>query len=199
MKRTLISPARLCQLTVAGLGFCVCFAALTILSACSVDSADSVIRSVGADVDGVYQHDGSANNGGKFVSQNTGAQVTSLDLRQDGDQVQAIDNNGIVFRGTIGNVVDNNASFTLSGSTTAGSGVTISGNIEIGGGQGVMRATWIEDSLFASVYGVANGPTVITNSPIVTNGTSVYFRTYSPMMPTELAEYKKTALWFLEG
>jgi len=197
MKSALTSTDRLRQLAVAGLGFSICLSAMLMLSACDVDSADNVIRSISADINGVYRHDGSANNGGKFVSQNTGGAVTSLDVRQAGDQLEAIDNNGIIFRGTVGSVTDNNASFNLKGATTAGNGVTISGNIQISGNQGTMRATWIEDSLFGSVYGVANGPTVNTNLPPVV--TTVYFRVQSPLIQNEMAEYKKTALWFLEG
>jgi len=166
MKRTLITPAHSRQLAVAVLGFAICFSSLLMLSACSVDSADSVIRSVDGNVNGVYRNDE-----GEFVSRNSGAKVTQLDLRQDGDQLQAIDNNGIVFRGTIGNVVENIASFNLDGSTTAGNSVTISGNIEIGGGEGIMRATWIESAFFSTVFGRAIGPSQNTN--VVTVGLSI--------------------------
>lgn len=188
------------RLTSVALGFSIGLTAMLMLSACEVDSANATARSVGADVSGVYRHDGSSENGGRFVSANSGAQVTSLDLRQAGDQLEAIDNNGIIFRGTIGTVVDSSASFNLEGSTTIGSGVIISGTIDIGGGEGVMRATWIEDTLFATVYGVANGPTINTNTPAPTNGvTNAFFRAYKPMIQNELADYKQTALWFLEG
>lgn len=188
-KKTLVSIAT---------GFISCLAAFTLLTACNLESANSVSRTVGADVNGVYSYDsGECSNNGKFVSANTGAPVTSFDLRQTGDNLEAIDNNGIIFRGTIGVVFDDTASFTLEGNTTAGNSVTVSGTIEVGGGEGVMRATWIEDSLFGTVCGTANGPFVNTNTP--STNTNVVFRSEYEMMPDELAAYHQTALWFYEG
>jgi hypothetical protein len=165
---------------------------------CSVDSADNVIRSVTANVAGVYRNSDANQNGGAFVSQQSGAPVTSLNLRQNGDQLEGVDNNNIVFRGTIGNVSGTSASFNLEGNTTAGNRALISGNIEIGGGQGTMRATWVEDALFGTVYGVANGPTINTNTP----NTNTNQNTVISMKLIDKAEalaYRQTALWFYRG
>ncbi len=102
----------------------------------------------------------------------------SLDLRQDGDLLEGIDNNDRVFKGTIGEVAGEstptsaNASFTLSGQTTAGQEGTISGTlIRTGETTAEMRGTWIEASLFGTVYGVATVPFTPnpTNNPPITN------------------------------
>jgi hypothetical protein len=180
--------------------FAIGFSALVCVTGCSVDSADSVVRSVNANVAGFYSKDSSVCGQDRFVTANSGKQVISLDLRQTGDQLEAIDNNGIIFRGTIGNVVDNSASFNIEGSTTAGNKVLISGNIAIGGGEGVMRATWIEDTFYATLCGSANGPSVTSNTPTPSNSVSnVFYRANERLMQNELASYRKTALWFYEG
>lgn len=180
-------------------GVVSCLVTMGLLTACNLESADSVSRVVGADVSGVYTYDSDqCSNDGKFVTANSGAAVTALDMRQTGDNLEAIDSNGIIFRGTIGAVIDDTASFTLEGSTTAGNSAIISGTIEVGGGEGVMRATWIEDSLFGTVCGTANGPSVNTNTTPSTN-TNVAFRIEYNMTPQELAAHRKTALWFYKG
>jgi len=183
----------------AGLSAGVVF--MTMMAACSVDSANSVIRSVNARIEGIYRNSETNQNGGRFVSANTGNSVNFLNVRQAGDQLEAIDNNGIIFRGTIGNVSDNAASFSLEGNTTAGNAVLISGNVEIGSGQGTMRATWIEDSLFGTVYGTANGPTIITNTPINTNTNGIVgISLPGPLLSDEeIIAYRKSYLWFSES
>lgn len=147
--------------------------AIAIHTGCSVESANSVQRSVAINVGGVYRYDAdSCGANGKFVSVNSGRQVISLDLRQTGDQLEAIDNNGIIFRGTIGNVVENSASFNLEGSTTAGNSVLISGSISVSGDSGLMQGTWVEDTFFATLCGSSSGQSVITNRPPATNTNS---------------------------
>jgi hypothetical protein len=171
------------------------------VTGCSVDSANSVARSVSVNVAGFYAYDSGncANNQDRFVSANSGKQVISLNLRQIGDQLEAIDNNGIIFRGTIGNETESSASFNLSGATTEGRAVVISGSIAIGGGEGVMRATWIEDTFFATLCGSANGPSVTTNTPTPTNTNTTTSIGLNYMPASELAAYKKLAWWFAEG
>ncbi|HMP89596.1 MAG TPA: hypothetical protein PJ991_05320 [Kiritimatiellia bacterium] len=168
-----------------------------LLSACKIDSANSVSRTVNAIVTGVYRNTDTNMNNGRLVSANTGNAVTSLDVRQAGDQLEAIDNNGIIFRGTIGNVSDNAASFNLEGRTTAGNRALISGNIQIGGGQGVMRATWIEDTLYGTVFGVANGPTVVTNipSPNPTNTNNLVFVSLPPELWVSVVPFAVQPGW----
>ncbi len=127
-------------------------ATLLITAGCSVDSADSVSRTVPINVEGVY-----SNPNGAFVSRQSGARVSTMNVRQGGDKLEAVDNNNKIFRGTIGNATANQASFTLNGETTAGNKVTISGTFDVSGGNGTMRGTWIEDGLFGTVYATATG------------------------------------------
>ena len=124
-----------------------------LIAGCETDSAEQVYRQVDITVEGYY-------TGSPIVSQNTGAAITSLNLRQAGDQLEAIDNNNSVFSGTIGQVTDSSiATFTITGLTTVGNEATISGSITVEGTQATMRGTWIEDSLFGSVYATASVPT----------------------------------------
>jgi hypothetical protein len=122
---------------------------------CELDSADSVVREVGVTVQGYYTHP----DGGRIVGRNSGAAITSLDIRQSGDQLEAIDNNNQVFRGTIGNASQNNASYTLEGYTTSGKLGTMSGMFELSGSQATMRGTWIEDDFYSTIYATATVPT----------------------------------------
>jgi len=133
---------------------------------CEGDSAETLIRNVILQVAGFYIPVEGATT---IPGDNTGNPVTSLDLRQNGDQIEAIDNNGIIFKGTLGRVTEESASFTLNGQTTAGQEVTISGTISVGVGEtdADMRGTWIEPTLFSPVAAQA---TVPQNNPPATNG-----------------------------
>jgi hypothetical protein len=134
--------------------------AVTAMLGCNGDSAEGIVRNVGLVVEGFYQH---SDEGSSLVSKTSGAPVTAMNLRQSGDQLEGIDNNNVVFRGTIGQVVDGDkATFTLSGNSTSGEPATISGNITVSGTQATMNGTWIEPTLFGTVFGVA---TVPTNAP----------------------------------
>ncbi|MBP7829890.1 MAG: hypothetical protein KA248_08235 [Kiritimatiellae bacterium] len=137
------------------------------LCGCEVGSADSVVRMVAVDFSGFYQ--GTGSNGTQMVSPaNSGDEVTLLNLRQNGDQLEAIDNNGIVFRGTLGNLVDTTASFTLEGRTTVGRSVTISGTLSGEGTDGTMRGTWIEPNQYSTLYAEAVINPSPTNNPVGT-------------------------------
>lgn len=181
-------------------------ATVAILSACSIESANDVIRQVNVNVAGVYRNNDSSRNGGRFVSVNSGSQVTFLDVRQTGNQLEAIDNNAIIFRGTVGDPRDNQAQFNIEGRTTAGNRALISGTISIGDGRGIMSATWIEDNLVGTVYGVANGPSISTNQPpptnnVPTNGTNDVNIDFPFGQNTidEINAYKKLAWWFCDA
>jgi hypothetical protein len=131
---------------------------------CELDNADSVTRDVDADFTGFY-----TGNSGPLVSDNSGAEVSSLNLRQTGDEIELIDNNGLVFRGTLGEVTTDGgtatASFQFTGQTTAGQDVTGSGTLVGQGTSGTMTGTWIEPSLYGTISGIAVINPVVTNSP----------------------------------
>lgn len=174
--------------------------ALSIHTGCTVDSANGTSRTVGISVGGIYRYDSSScGNDGRFVTANSGRPVISLDLRQAGDSLEAIDNNGIIFRGTIGNVVDNSASFNLEGATTAGNSALISGNIAVSGGKGVMQATWVENTFFATLCGSSTGQSVTTNAPPPTNGTTNASITIGFQATEQLAAYRDLAWWLGNG
>ncbi|HMO04432.1 MAG TPA: hypothetical protein PKC67_09225 [Kiritimatiellia bacterium] len=174
--------------------------ALSIHTGCTVDSANGTSRTVGISVGGIYRYDSSAcGNDGRFVTANSGRSVISLDLRQAGDSLEAIDNNGIIFRGTIGNVVDNSASFNLEGATTAGNSALISGNISVSGGKGVMQATWVENTFFATLCGSSTGQSVTTNAPPPTNTNNNASISIGLQSAEQLAAYRNLAWWLDNG
>lgn len=148
-----------------GIGILVC-CALAVLSlaflGCELGSADSVTRTLGVLVSGVYRH---PTAGSSLVSTNSGKPIDQMQLRQTGDQLEAIDNNNKVYRGTAGMESDTLVTFNLEGQNSRGVDVTMSGNIEVSGGSATMRGTWIEPSLYATVYGVATVPTNSSPSP----------------------------------
>ncbi len=138
-----------------------------VFSGCEIDSATDVQRSVGVDFSGFYTRSNSSNSVVPIVTRNSGAPVTSLQLRQGGDRLEGIDNNNIVFRGSIGTFDGTTASFELTGRTTAGNDVTISGTLSTSGGSnetgattGTMRGTWIEGAFYAAVFAQASVPGV---------------------------------------
>lgn len=143
---------------------------------CTGDSVEGGVRLVGLSVEGFYAHPESGN---AMVRRTTGADVESLNLMQHGDYLEAFDNNGVVFSGTIGKVTDTNlATFTLEGQSTAGQPATISGTISVQGSDATMRGSWIEPTLLSEVYAVATVPTnapppVTTNTTVELNPTLV--------------------------
>lgn len=141
-----------------------------VFNGCSLSSADSTSRSVNMIVQGYY----TGKDRGRLVQNNTGATILSLDLRQSGDQLEAVDNNGMIFRGSIGRVDDSTlqTSFTLTGSTTAGQEGSMAGVIAVEGNTGVMQGTWAEPSLFSTFYGVGTVPQTPTDSNSETNSTA---------------------------
>ena len=138
-----------------GLG-CALAATMAILVGCEIDSGESGARNVAISVQGFYTHP----DAGSFLVQRTsGDPLFSLDLRQTGDRLEGIDDNGIVFGGSIGQVaVSNQATFNIEGRSTSGAAATISGSITIEGTVATMRGTWIEPALTSPVFGVATVP-----------------------------------------
>jgi hypothetical protein len=117
---------------------------------CDVSSSSTVARRTLA-VAGVYRNP----EGGRIVDRNSGAAVTSLSLQQYGDRIEAVDNNGRLFRGTIGGENGSVASFEMKGDTTSGVAVTLTGTIAVDGTASRMQATWIEPSLLGTLVASA--------------------------------------------
>lgn len=131
--------------------------ALSVVVGCRFSSSDSVSRGVDIRVAGLYRGDN-----GLLVSQNTGDPITQLNVIQDGSRLQAIDNNGMIFRGNVGSVSPGeeggarSATFQLNGPTTTGEEGVISGTIITAGTTATMNGTWAEPTLFGSVRGRAD-------------------------------------------
>ncbi|MFH0981194.1 MAG: hypothetical protein V2A79_06630 [Planctomycetota bacterium] len=169
--------------TSAALFFCFLLAIGSwVFLGCELESANSVTRESGIYVAGVYQH---PTAGSLLVSENSGEDITRFDLRQSGDQLEAVDNNDSVWRGTLGKESDTLATYVLSGKTTAGEDATADGTIEVSGSAGTMRGTWTEASVYGTIYGQATVPLAPTNQPSPTNGTTnVVALSISPPSPT---------------
>ena len=170
------------------LGGLLTLAAGSLLTGCEVGSADEVIAGAGNNFSGLYLDP----NGGHLVSQNSGSPVDSLNLQQNGDQIQAVDNNNRVFSGTVDEAGTNaNASFNMTGQTTAGAAVTVSGTLQKNGTTATMTGIWAEPSLYGSVYGRATVEASPTNQPPVTN-TNTTVTALLQLAPTAPAPQ----LWF---
>jgi hypothetical protein len=138
---------------------------------CEVDSSsDNFLRNVSINFSGFYRN--TLTNDAPIVSRNTGSRIFTLDLRQTGDQLDAVDNNGLIWRGKIGEVFDTIASFTLEGTTTAGNrgtftgsltaeGITTGSNAVSANAKGTMTGTYAEPDLFSAFYAQATIPGAI--------------------------------------
>jgi hypothetical protein len=139
--------------------------ALTLLTTgCEVDSADTFIRDVPVDFSGFYV---GCSNGAPIVQANSGNRIRTLDLRQNGDQLEAFDNNGAIWRGSLGEVQNGRSSFTLEGRTSTGVEGLFSGTLSSSGGgsttsvsaaNGNMTGTYIEPDRFSTFCGNADIP-----------------------------------------
>lgn len=161
---------------------------------CSIDSGESSSRVVNLIVQGFY-----SGSNGVLVQNNTGSPISTMDLRQSGDKLEGVDNNGIIFKGSIGRVDDSTqqASFTLAGSTTAGMEGTMAGVIDVEGTSAKMQGTWAEPTLFSTFSGTATVPQTPTNSPgtgvsITSGGGSLTVGIASSFSANESATWSST-------
>lgn len=139
---------------------------LWMMTACETQSGTDTIREVGLDISGVYEN----TSGGDLVSRSSGKAVSQLNLTQRGSELTGVDNNGVLFRGSVGRVGDNTAGFTLKGVSTEGQDVTINGTINVSGTTGTMTGRWIENTLLANVSGEAVIPGQTTTDDDTTDG-----------------------------
>lgn len=175
---------------------------------CEVDSASDVQRTVGVDFTGFYTN---PNEGENITSRNSGTAISSLDLRQGGDRLEAIDNTGRIWTGSLGEFNGTSSSFELNGTTTAGTAGKFSGTISTSGGsstnsgsasQGTMSGTYIEDGFFATFLARAAIPGATPDDPTPTNstnsGTNLVFRARLDAQGLVVVE-RPEGLWFLRG
>jgi hypothetical protein len=134
-------------------------AAVGLLPGCEVGNPNDVVAGANGNFSGSYI----GASGGLMVSGNSGAPVSSLTLSQMGNQLQAVDNNGGMFKGTVGDILyvggnsssNVNAAFTLQGVTSVGAAVTINGTLIGSGSTATMTGQWVEPDRFRGFYGVA--------------------------------------------
>jgi len=158
------------------LGMCV----VALQPGCDTGSPNDTGTVANGDFSGNYV--GASN--GLLVANNTGAPVSSINLNQSGSDLQAVDNNGILFKGTIGDILTLNggssnassgsasATFTLTGGTTAGNSVTITGKLSGVGATATMTGLWVEPGVYSSIYGVAGITPIVVTSPSTNNNTT---------------------------
>ena len=148
-----------------------------IFQGCEVDSATDVQRSVGVDFTGFYTHP----NGSNITTRNSGTAIKSLDLRQGGDRLEAIDNTGHIWTGSLGEFNGVSSSFELNGTTTAGTAGKFSGILSTSGdlvtnaangSLGTMSGTYIEDGFFATFLARATIAGATPDVPTPTNNTN---------------------------
>ncbi len=128
----------------------VAISACGLLAGCEVGNPDTVSPVTSSSYSGYYVNP----SGGPMVSGNTGSAVTSLTVTQSGDELQAVDNNGILFKGSVTIASSNQpAIFILDGTTTAGAKVTINGTLQGSGSSAVMTGQWIEPTVVLGFTG----------------------------------------------
>jgi len=133
------------------------------ISGCETDSPETIVREVDIFIGGFYRH---PTDGNFMVPRTSGEPISSMNLIQSGDELNAFDNFGMLYRGTIGRVLDGSqASITLKGQSTAGNEATISGIVVVSGNTATMEATWLEEFAVSPVFGQALVPTNAPSQP----------------------------------
>lgn len=131
-------------------------------SACEISSGDETVREVSLRVSGNY-----VNNAG-IATRQSGQTITSLFISQNGDQLNAVDNLGARWTGTIGRASGNLATLNLDGLTSNGTPVVITGNITIDGTTATLQGTWVEPVIRSAAFAQATVAAQPTPSPTVT-------------------------------
>lgn len=124
-------------------------AAALCFAACEIDSSNT--SSVVADSSGtVYDFTGlyTPTDNTEFLvfpdNKQSGKKLTWMRITQDGSALQAFDNAGVNWSGSIDSLSGSTARFTLNGSTTAGAAVTISGLMAYADNASTISASWFE-------------------------------------------------------
>lgn len=152
-------------------------AALLALTGCETDSTNTssvVSNNAGTvyDFSGFYHSSSSTNADGSAYlvfpyEQQSGTKLTWMRIVQDGSSLQGYDNAGKNWNGAISSVADVTARFSLEGSTTAGTNVTIVGTMTYNSGQSTISASWLEAGGFSGSFfavGAVSAPS--TNTPV---------------------------------
>jgi hypothetical protein len=124
---------------------------LALSAACEVDSADSASGTVSDSSGTIYDFSGTYysvdGDGGVLVTpEQSGRAITWLRLTQYGSVLEGYDSSRQFWKGKISGVNSGNASFTLTGATTAGQSVDVAGTLRYAEGASTIDASWIESS-----------------------------------------------------
>lgn len=150
--------------------FLAVFAAALCFVACEIDSSNT--SSVVADSSGtIYDFSGlyTPTDGAESLvfpaDKQSGEPLTWMRLTQDGSSLQAFDNAGLRWNGAIDTISGGTARFSLSGSTTAGATVTISGLMAYSDNSSTISASWLEHGgASANFFATATVASPITNT-----------------------------------
>lgn len=145
------------------------------LTACEVDSTNT--SSVVSDDSGtiynfsaLYTPSSTETNGVGYLvypsAKQSGTKLTWMRIIQDGSSLQAYDNAGKNWNGSISGMEGSVASFSLDGSTSAGATVVVTGTMSYDNSRSTISAAWLESTGFSGNFfaiGTVSAPT--TNTP----------------------------------
>lgn len=117
---------------------------LLFFSACEISGGNETVREVSVRVAGNYV------NSSGIPSNQTGNRITQLAINQSGDRLNAVDNQGGRWSGSIGRAEAGLVTFTLKGATSSGSEVVLTGTITVSGTDARLSGTWVEPGLTAA-------------------------------------------------
>lgn len=152
------------------------------LAACDIGSTDSTSAVVSDNAGKIYDFSGlyaSVSNSAETTNganalvyptrRQSGKTLTWLRLLQYGSSLEAYDNAGMSWDGSISSVQNGTASFNLRGRTTAGAAVDVAGALRYADQNSTMDATWIEPGFSGSILARATVSPAATNTPISNN------------------------------
>ena len=99
------------------------------------------------------------------TNRQSGVALTWLRLLQYGSVLEAYDNAGMTWSGSISALQGGTATFSLRGRTTAGISTEIAGTLVYADQNSVMDASWIEPAFAGTLYARATVAPATTNSP----------------------------------
>jgi hypothetical protein len=137
---------------------------LLLFSACEISGGNETVRNVSIRIGGSYV------NSSGIPSNQSGNRITQLAITQSGDRLDAVDNFGGRWNGSIGQAESNLATFTLKGMTSAGAEVVLTGTITVDGTNATLSGTWIEPSLRAAASAQASVAPAPLPTPVPTPG-----------------------------
>lgn len=126
---------------------------------CEISGGDETVRQVSLQIAGTYRNDSG------IASRQSGTVITTLTLLQSGDRIEAVDNLGARWTGSIGRADSSVATVTLRGLTSTGVQVVITGEIRVNGTTATLSGIWVEPNLRSPVSADATVAASSTPTP----------------------------------